>query len=76
MAMQAEVEDPSISMNFLPVPIQQAIWLSRRCQDRPSRRTCRLCETGALTGRDITIILIVLVIILLFGGFGYSRRGR
>jgi hypothetical protein len=24
----------------------------------------------------LTIILIILVILLLFGGFGYSRRGR
>jgi hypothetical protein len=24
----------------------------------------------------LTIILIVLVLLLLFGGFGYSRRGR
>jgi len=24
----------------------------------------------------LTIILIVIVLLLLFGGFGYSRRGR
>lgn len=24
----------------------------------------------------LTILLIVLVVVLLFGGFGYSRRGR
>jgi flagellar basal body-associated protein FliL len=24
----------------------------------------------------LTIILIILVVLLLFGGFGYSRRGR
>jgi hypothetical protein len=31
-----------------------------------------------LKGRPLmlTILLIVLVLLLLFGGFGYSRRGR
>jgi len=24
----------------------------------------------------LTILLIILVVLLLFGGFGYSRRGR
>jgi hypothetical protein len=29
------------------------------------------------TGRTmLTILLIVVVLLLLFGGFGYSRRGR
>jgi hypothetical protein len=33
---------------------------------------------GRSNGKEtvLTILLIILVILLLFGGFGYSRRGR
>ena len=41
-------------------------------------RPARGSQPGA-AGRPqpmLTIILIILVLLLLFGGFGYSRRGR
>jgi hypothetical protein len=55
--------------------------LSGPADDASLARGCA-CVTGAghaLSVRRchmLTIIIIVLLILLLFGGFGYSRRGR
>jgi hypothetical protein len=46
----------------------------------PRRELDQRGSHGQLTQRQevtvLTIVLIVVVILLLFGGFGYSRRGR
>jgi hypothetical protein len=54
------------------------IELDRRHAPKLARMHTHTC--AGLTQRQevtmLTIILIVLLILLLFGGFGYSRRGR
>jgi hypothetical protein len=45
----------------------------------PRRIRTSSCWSNSLKGQEVTmltIIIIVLLILLLFGGFGYSRRGR
>jgi hypothetical protein len=42
----------------------------------PGRVDTRQTTRKAGSRPMLTIILIVIVLLLLFGGFGYSRRGR
>jgi hypothetical protein len=41
-----------------------------------SKRRCLLCPRWGYDGLMLTILLIIVLVLLLTGGIGYSRRGR
>jgi hypothetical protein len=41
-----------------------------------SKRRCLQCPRRGYDGLMLTILLIIVLVLLLTGGIGYSRRGR